>query len=580
MNQAVQDSPARDRARNPRTFLVPLLVAAGFFVAIAPTLPWPEFAGGSENLVVETVLEMRRGGPWFIPTLQGEPRHKKPPWTAWLAAAAARAETVGRLTSRDRAARDAAFRELAFQVRWPTLLSACLMLVAVYALGELLFGRPGGFVSALACGSTLMFLRFCRSATTDVQLALWVTAANAFLALALLERRRWVGFLGAGAALGLSLMSKGPVGLVQSVLPFALFLLWRRFAMPAPSARPARGTGVTIVAGILVMLAIALPWPVAVLLRYPEILPEWWREITREGATQLAPDPWYTYFVFPLWIVPWLSFLVAGLWVGGASLVRTVDDSPDGGRWREGFVLALMLVVVPLLVMSFAKDKNERYALPMTAPAAVLAAGAAVAWWKSDRRDPAGRVVEGAHWLTLAVLAVGMPVLGLWAPRFGLGDQPWFPAGVGVAIGAAALCVVALGWLLTRRLGVAAAAGTAAALVLLLQYPLMRGYSRVARSDLKPLADAVWAQYPDAALYEYEPGTRTRTYLDLPIYAGRLTSKVNDPSALRPGRRPQIVVFFHRKGEPPALGEPWRELMTGGGRKDHWRAFVLPAAAP
>src|SRR4051812_44769463 len=182
MNQTNSDSPPAAPTlgeRPPRAWLASLLIAAAFFAAVAPTLPWLEFAGGSENLVVETVLEMRRGGPWYIPTLQGYPRLTKPPLTAWLTAAAAKPETVARLSSRDPAAREAAFREFAWQVRWPTLLSSCLMLLATWALGDLLLGRPVGLVSAVACGSSLLFLRFCRGATTDVQLALWVAVTNA-----------------------------------------------------------------------------------------------------------------------------------------------------------------------------------------------------------------------------------------------------------------------------------------------------------------------------------------------------------------------------------------------------------------
>ena len=610
-NDTTTQRPAPRRARS---ILLSVAVALSSFAAIAPTLPWQEFAGGSETLVVETVLEMRRGGPWFIPTLQGMPRVAKPPWTAWITALSARPGTVERLSARDQGVRDAAFRALAWQVRWPTLLSACAMLVAVYALGDLLFGRPAGFVSALACGCSLLFLRFSRTATTDVQLALWVTAANALLALAVLRRRYWPGFLGAGVALGMSLMSKGPVGLVQSVVPVTVFVIWRWLAfrgskavpragpqisnlkseisyagpspLPPPGVPGGGGKGLAISAGVLLMLAVALPWPLMVVLKYPNVLEPWWKEITREGATQLAPDPWYTYFVFLPWTAPWLAFFVAGLWLGGVSLFKAPDASPDGVRRREGFVLALLLTVVPLVVMSFAKDKNERYALPMIAPAAVLAAGAAVAWWTSGRRDPAGRVAEGGHWLTLVALAVGLPVLGLLAPQAGLGE-PWFGPARAISIAVAVLLVVSAGFVLHRRqlarrggaAGAVVAALTSAAVMLLLQYPFVRAYAHVARSDLKPLADAVWAQYPDAVIYEYDPGTGTRTYYDLPIYAGRTTGKHREPWKLAPSARPQVVVFIQRRGDVPPLGAGWKELTAGGGRKNTWRAYVLPPAS-
>jgi len=371
------------------------------------------------------------------------------------------------------------------------------------------------------------------------------------------------------------------VGLVQTVLPFATFLAWRRLAGLSDSSATPRGSGPWVAAalGFAVMLAIALPWPLTVWRHYPDILDAWRKEVTREGATQLAPDPWYTYLVFPVWVLPWLSFFVAGVWVACVSLVRPFDErsgtSPDALRRREGYVLALLLVLVPLLVMTCVKDKNERYMLPMIVPAAVLAAGAAADWFRSDRRDPAGRVVEALHWLTLVIMSLGVPAAGLVAPRVELG-APWFSMPVALAIAAVALLVLFAGTRLFR--GTVAAAVTTAAVVLFLQYPIMRWYSRTSTSDLKPLADAVWERYPDAVLYEYEPGTRTRTYLDLPIYAGRLSRKVNEPALLPQGDRPVVVVFFQRRSEGAGeLPPPWQELATGGSRKDHWRAYVLPA---
>src|SRR5690349_15836071 len=103
-------------------FFAALGVAALVFVAVAPTLSWLEFSSGSENLVIESVLEMRRGGPWLVPTLERQPRTQKPPLPAWVTAAAARPETVAALGDRDPVRRSAAFTRLAWEVRWPALL--------------------------------------------------------------------------------------------------------------------------------------------------------------------------------------------------------------------------------------------------------------------------------------------------------------------------------------------------------------------------------------------------------------------------------------------------------------------------
>src|SRR5690242_6284489 len=116
-------------------FFLALGLAALVFAAVAPTLSWLEFSSGSENLVVETVLEMRRGGPWLVPTLELQPRTQKPPLTAWVTAAAVRPATVAALWEPDRAKRDAAYTRLAWEVRWTALAAACLTVLAVYGLG-------------------------------------------------------------------------------------------------------------------------------------------------------------------------------------------------------------------------------------------------------------------------------------------------------------------------------------------------------------------------------------------------------------------------------------------------------------
>src|SRR3954468_3216243 len=205
-------------------------IVALFLAAIAPTLSWLEFSGGMENLNIATALELRRDHPddWLIPTLEGKPRIKKPPLTAWITAWAIRPATVEAMSDGDPAVRAAAAKQLAWEVRWPSLLAACLMLVAVYELGRVVADPTVGVVAAIVGGTTIMFLKFGRSAMIDVHLGLWVTVANVFLAHAILKGRRWSGCLGAGVALGLAFLIKGPVAWVQTLAPALLFIVVRQ----------------------------------------------------------------------------------------------------------------------------------------------------------------------------------------------------------------------------------------------------------------------------------------------------------------------------------------------------------------
>ncbi len=565
---------------------------------------------------------MERGGPVLVPNLQGEPRLKKPPLPTWIAAAAVRPTTAAALDAPDRAVRDAAFRRLAWEARWPSLLSSCLLTLAVYALGRLVDGPRVGLAAAAVCGSTILFLRFGRAATTDVQLALWVAVTNAFLAAALFRGRAWLGFVGAGVAFGLAFMSKGPVALVQSVLPVLAFVAWRRLApraaggdegsIDAPPG-PARGAGWPIVVGVLAALAIILPWPLAVVARQPNVWSLWREEITREGATDLPPDPWYVYLVIFVWVAPWVAWFVAGVIVAAQRLfgpvpaaAQTAADAPPqsrglrgfptfadpgdearydpapiptAGRAGRGMVLSLFLMFIPIGVMTLFKDKNERYLFPMVAPAALLIAQALVGWIEAGRpRDAGAAVVRAAHWATLAVLALGVPLAAAVALRT-IDGRPWLSGAAALGTAAAAGAVVAAGFLLERRRPYAVVAATAG-LMLLLQYAMLAGYRDDAqgRAEFKPLADLVWSTHPDADVYEIDVSGRARVYSELPIYLNRIIRKTARPEAIERTDRPQVVAYFFRRQAPdPQLAPPWTVLGEGGQGKGRWRLYVLPA---
>src|SRR5205823_3806837 len=127
--------------------------------------------------------EMKRGGPWIVPTLKGAPRTAKPPLTNWIVASLVSEQTVHDLSIPP--AREQAYRRLAWQLRWPALAASCLMLVAAAWLGRILIGDTAGLLTELMAGCSALSLKFGHAATTDVHLALWVTCANVLFAVAI-----------------------------------------------------------------------------------------------------------------------------------------------------------------------------------------------------------------------------------------------------------------------------------------------------------------------------------------------------------------------------------------------------------
>ena len=227
-----------------RPALYAVLLAVIVFAAIAPTLGWLEFSGGMENVTIASSIETasRPDDPkaWLLPTLNGEPRLRKPPLVHWVTAA-------GIVSG----------GPIEWGARWPTLAGSCLLLIAIYALARTIGGDARlALCAACIAASTFLFFRYSRQAQYDPWLALFVVSANACIARVLFHGRWWSGCLGAGLFLALALLSKGPVALVQSIVPAAAFVAFLRATPPGlPLARPGVSPltkAAAVLAGLLV----------------------------------------------------------------------------------------------------------------------------------------------------------------------------------------------------------------------------------------------------------------------------------------------------------------------------------------
>lgn len=524
-------TPPRDEINSPRPrLLLACLVAIGFFCFFASDLARMQFASASENVVVQAALEIRQGGPSWIPNLHGRPRITKPPLTTWITAAVMSQGTVDELSSRESQVRHSAYRRLAFQARWPAALSTALTILGVYILGSLLLGADVGLVAMVMAGTTLLLFRYGRTATTDVQITLWVTWTNVCLAAALTGRNRWFIAL-AGVPLGLAVMSKGPVAIAQSLLPAAIYLACLR------SRALSRSLVLPTVSGGLMMLAISLPWPLSILLQNRKALGHWFREITRVGATHLEPDPWYGYLNLVPNMMPWAPLFVAGLCVPLLARLRS-----------RGAIFAWLLFMVPLLVMSFASDKPERYALPLVAPAAILAAHIAAILIRSRPHWNAGdKLVIALQWLILFIFPAILVAGSLWRGS-AIGFEPW----VGVAVGVLGLFLAAGAWI--RRNANPWSVIIATALCALMIYPLTAiaySVSRNGQGESRLIADQLVGRFPEFRAYYYDPRQQPRHIpTDMGIYLNRPVMTISHPSQIAPGPTPALVLMLQRRGDP------------------------------
>src|SRR4051812_29075938 len=198
-----------------------------------------------EGRYAQIPREMLQRGDWVVPRLFGEPYLDKPPLYYWLVML-----SYAALGAHD------------WSARLVPALAVHLTVLLTYLLGRRSLGERTAFLGALLLALAPGFFGMGRLLLLDGLLALWVTLAlfagfEAVRTAAL----GWRWWLLAAAACGLGVLTKGPV-IVLLVLP----PLWL-YGRLTPGAAPLSWRALAAFAAVV--LALPLPWYVAVCVRSP-----------------------------------------------------------------------------------------------------------------------------------------------------------------------------------------------------------------------------------------------------------------------------------------------------------------------
>jgi hypothetical protein len=173
-----------------------------------------------------------------------------------------------------------------------------------------------------------------------------------------------------------------------------------------------------------------------------------------------------------------------------------------------------------------------------------------------------------------------VPIYGALKART-VDDEPWFPTAVAAGAVCAGAVLVGLALIRLIRRGPEAGALVAFTVVGMLFADVLwqSGDLRSpgGRSEMRPVAEAIWASYPDARVFG-DGVTTTNVPLDLSIYLNRAVR----PTAELPrgiSDRPIVLMVFQRFDAPAPQppGDRWRLLATAERGKNRWHAFALPA---
>jgi 4-amino-4-deoxy-L-arabinose transferase-like glycosyltransferase len=291
----------------------------------------------------------------------------------------------------------------------------------------------------------------------------------------------------------------------------------------------------------------------------------WAVELSRSGTVNHAGNA-LSYASLLLYILPWTAaFLLGLIWTAGQATRRTIS---------RAWLLPLLLVIVPVVVMSFFPDRKERYLLPLLGPAALLAARGLAEMFESDRPG----IQRWVQWATLLVIAVALPVAGATKWLLLINGRPWYPLPLTIVLVLCLGCTIAAAWVATRRGAASGIVASTSIVMLLLTYVFFLAYrdTFAGRSDLRPLAEVIRDRYPSAEMYYWRPEGNKRSSVDLSIYLNRSTIWTADPTALpQRSSRPQVYIALqHRGGAEPEALPGWKRFAFIARDDDRWFAFV------
>jgi 4-amino-4-deoxy-L-arabinose transferase-like glycosyltransferase len=424
--------------------LLKLWLAVGV-IALAMHLGSVPLMDADEGRNAEVAREMAATNDYVMPRLNGLPYLDKP--VVYFAAEAAAMEVLGATET---------------AARLPAYLFTIATAAVLFFYARRLWGRDAtcdaACVAAIVFLSMPLVLAFSRTVIFDSALSFFTTVALVAFHRAIEERNKRWSML-AWAAMGFAMITKGPVTFVLVLFVVIPFAIWRK------SLRV-----VFPIAGLLLFLAVTVPWVWGV----SQVVPEFLRYVlVTETAARMATSelkrtgpPWY-----------FIPYLVAGAlpWsiVAAASWKKYRKPDPTVVYW-------LLALAIPFLFFSLSQSKRPQYILPLMAPLALLIA----------------RIWEEAHTriaaIVLTFLGALLLIASFFVDRFKLKPELMAIAGAtALAFGA----VFAFGGLIaffTKRREIALIALTIPTFALpLVADPMMRAVAirRSAKSfvtDLKP----------------------------------------------------------------------------------------------
>ncbi len=461
------------------TDVIALIAFCGFLFFLG--LQIVGLVGADEPRYAQVAREMLQRNDWVTPILYGHPWLEKPPLYYWCDMVAYKA--TGGVSD--------------WAARLPSAILCSLMIFFIYVWARH-FRRGMQLDAALITAASAIFIGFGRSASTDMPLTAMFTAAMlCWYGWYSNQNRGWL--LGFYLFAGLGTLAKGPVAVLLAGLIIVVFAALRRDGrLILRTLWPA---------GILLYLAVTLPWFIAVQRANPEFFRTFFLQHNLERFSSNLyhhPQPFWFYLpVALLALVPWTVFVFAAL-VDAIRDWRFSMRQPNGVEDLRTYLTLWFLL--PIAFFSLSQSKLPGYILPAIPAGTILLAN--FVW----RREQVGEKPNTWVGLLHALLSAAMLVAALIVPFKLLKLAP--PRNVIiVAIALAVTAIVSL-WLSLRFQGYRVLRFITLVPVVIAFALLLRGTAPIVNllQSARPVEEAihqlVLGQIPTLAVYDVPPGVR------------------------------------------------------------------------
>lgn len=446
-----------------------------------------------EARYVEVAREMWAQHQWVTPTLNGTAFLDKPALFYWVEMLIMQV-----------------FGLHPWSIRLLPVGFATLTTVMSYIAGRHLFDRKTGLLAAMIYMSSTFIFVAAHYTNMDLMLAALVSTA---LWLFLMER-----YLPAYVFAGLAFLTKGMIGLVLPMLVVgAWIVLYRRFSLLKRMQIPL---------GLLIILAINLPWYIAVQAQNHEFYyyffyVQQFLRYTGDAYTFNMHNPVY-YYVLLLFagVLPWSFFVLQAVY-------HHVREAVTQFKQSEKITFILLWILLITLFFSIPASKTPGYIMPVFPALAMVLARYIAMRWDTVKQHVELRWVSVIYTLIFLSLSIYAASMGLHTKALNIPAHMLLPILVVVVINTVVLNGLAFAKVRSKLyFGVFFIAQCAFLWALVQPIALDRN-----SKSIQPIAEAILknAAYRDPVI-EYE-----RYDYPLPLYLGHsvmVVSQWNDPNLI------------------------------------------------